>query len=394
MSFQYKEVIFYMDNGIERWRMLFASFQRLEWIDITIAIAIFLIFLVFRKLFTIYIFKFILTLTRKTPTEVFTNVLLSFEKPLRLFWIVLGTYLAMLYLPFNITTTEFVQHIYRTFIIMILGWGLYNYMSAQSAFFFRFARKVELDEDSMLVPFLSKILRFSVIALTIVVIAGEWGYSISGFVAGLGLGGLAFALAAQDTIGNFFGGIIIITEKPFSKGDWIKTPSVEGTVEDITFRSTQIRTFEDSIVTVPNSTLSNEPITNWSKMSKRQITFKVGVTYSTPQRKLERCVRKIEILLREHEDVNQDLIMVRFSDFNNSSLDIFVYFFTKTTAWTEWYRVKEDINFKIMSILEEEEVEIAFPSRSLYVEKDRQSVFEDLIEEEKMDVRQEEKSSK
>jgi MscS family membrane protein len=86
--------------------------------------------------------------------------------------------------------------------------------------------------------------------------------------------------------------------------------------------------------------------------------------------------------------------MVRFSDFNNSSLDIFVYFFTKTTAWTEWYRVKEDINFKIMSILEEEEVEIAFPSRSLYVEKDQQSVFEDLIEEEKMDVRQEEKSSK
>ncbi|ERN52948.1 mechanosensitive ion channel family protein [Alkalihalophilus marmarensis] len=371
-----------MDNSMERWRMLIASFQRLEWIDISIAFGIFLIFLVFRKLFTKYVFKFIVSLTRRTPTHVFTDVLLSFEKPLRLFWIVLGTYLALLYLPFNITTTEFVQHIYRSFIIMLLGWGLHNYMSAHSAFFFRFAKRVELDEDSMLVPFLSKILRFSVIALTIVVIAGEWGYSISGFIAGLGLGGLAFALAAQDTIGNFFGGIIIITEKPFSKGDWIKTPSVEGTVEDITFRSTQIRTFADSIVTVPNSTLANEPITNWSQMTKRQITFKVGVTYSTPRHKLERCVHRIDTLLREHEEVNQDLIMVRFSDFNNSSLDIFVYFFTNTTAWTEWYRIKEDINFKIMNILEEEGVEIAFPSRSLYVEKDHQDVMQEMLKDE------------
>ncbi len=380
---------------MERWQQLVRSFQYLEWIDLSIAFGIFLIFLVFRKLFTTYIFKFVLSLTKRTPTEVFTNVLLSFEKPLRLFWVILGTYLALLYLPFNITTTQFVQHIYRSFIIVLLGWGLYNYMSAQSAFFFRFARKVELDEDSMLVPFLSKVLRFSVIALTIVVIAGEWGYSISGFVAGLGLGGLAFALAAQDTIGNFFGGIIIITEKPFSKGDWIKTPSVEGVVEDITFRSTQIRTFEDSIVTVPNSTLSNEPITNWSKMSKRRIMFNIGVTYSTPKEKIEGCARKIEALLREHEEINQELIMVRFSDFNSSSLDIFVYFFTNTTAWTEWYRIKEDINFKIIDILKNEGVDIAFPSRSLYMEKDDNMLAEwkEYEEEQKTIEQQEEKSS-
>lgn len=363
---------------MERWDAFVRSLQRMEWNDYAIAFAIFLVFLLFRKLFTRYIFKMVVKMSRKTPTEVFTNVLLAFEAPLRLFWVVLGTYLALLYLPFNWTTVEFVQHLYRSIIIILIGWGLYNYTSTQSMVFVRMARKVDIDEDSMLVPFLSKILRFAVVALVVVVVAGEWGYSISGFVAGLGLGGLAFALAAQDTIGNFFGGVIIITEKPFSKGDWIKTPSVEGTVEDITFRSTQIRTFEDSVIVVPNSTLANEPITNWSQMNKRRITFSLGVRYSTSKEKLERCVRSIEALLRSHEEVDQNVIMVRFSEFNDSSLDIFIYFFTKTTVWAEWYRIKENINFEIMNILEEEGVEVAFPSRTVYLEKEeRQFNLED-----------------
>lgn len=356
---------------MERWDVFVRSLNRLEWTDIWIAISIFIVFLLFRKLFTRYIFKMVVATLRRTPTEVFTNVLLSFEKPLRTFWVVIGTYLALVYLPFPITTIEFVEHLYRSIIIILIGWGLYNYTTAHSLAFIRFARKIDIDEDSMLVPFLSKVLRFAVIALIIVVVASEWGYDISAFVAGLGLGGLAFALAAQDTIGNFFGGIIIITEKPFSKGDWIETPSVEGVVEDITFRSTQIRTFSDSIVTVPNSTLSNEPITNWSQMQKRRISFSLGVAYSTPSKKLEACARKIESLLRSHEEVDQNLIMVRFDKFNDSSLDIFIYFFTKTTAWTEWFRVKEGINLAILNILEEEGVAVAFPSRSIYLENDK-----------------------
>ncbi|ARK31194.1 mechanosensitive ion channel family protein [Halalkalibacter krulwichiae] len=358
-----------------KWDAFLLSLGRIEWNHIGVAIAIFSVFLLFRKIFTRYIFKIVLATLRKTPTALFTNILLSFERPLRVFWIVLGTYLALMYLPFHFTTIDFVEHLYRSIIIILLGWGLYNYTSEHSMALFRLARNMEIDEDSMLIPFISKILRFAVIALTIVVIASEWGYEISGFIAGLGLGGLAFALAAQDTIGNFFGGIIIITEKPFSKGDWIQTPSVEGTVEDISFRSTQIRTFADSVVTIPNSTLANEPITNWSEMGKRRVTFSIGLTYSTPREKLERCARRIEEVLRHHEEVDQDLIMVRFDSFNNSSLDIFVYFFTKTIAWTEWFRVKENINFQIMKILEDENVSIAFPSRSIYVENSNQNDF-------------------
>ncbi|MFC0558792.1 mechanosensitive ion channel family protein [Halalkalibacter alkalisediminis] len=371
-----------MELNTWKWDAFVHSLNRLEWTHIGIAIAIFSVFLLFRKIFTRYIFKIILATLRKTPTELFTNILLSFERPLRAFWIVLGTYLALVYLPFHFTTIEFVDHIYRSIIIILIGWGLYNYTSEHSMAFFRFARNSDIGEESMLVPFVSKVLRFAVVALTVVVIASEWGYEISGFIAGLGLGGLAFALAAQDTIGNFFGGIIIITEKPFSKGDWIQTPSVEGTVQDISFRSTQIRTFADSIVTIPNSTLANEPITNWSEMGKRRVSFTIGLTYSTPQEKVESCARRIEEVLRGHEEVDQELIMVRFNEFNNSSLDIYIYFFTKTIAWTEWFRIKEHVNFEIMKILEEENVSIAFPSRSIYMEKLEGKEKDDLLVQE------------
>jgi MscS family membrane protein len=370
-------ILMEIDNW--KWDAFVHSLNRLEWTDIGIAIAIFSVFLLFRKLFTKYIFKLILMMLKKTPTEFFSNLLISFEKPIRALWIVIGTYLALVYLPFHFTTIEFVEHLYRSIIIMIIGWGLFNYTSEYSMAIIKLARNIDLDEQSMFVPFVSKILRFAVIALVIVVVASEWGYEISGFIAGLGLGGLAFALAAQDTIGNFFGGVIIITEKPFSKGDWIQTPSVEGTVQDISFRSTQIRTFSDSIVTIPNSTLANEPITNWSEMGKRRIAFTVGVTYSTPKEKLQTCARRIESFLRSHDEIDQDLIMVRFNEFSSSSLDIYIYFFTKTIVWVEWFRIKEEINFEILKILDEENVSVAFPSRSIYMEKNRQENIEELM---------------
>ncbi|NEU29541.1 mechanosensitive ion channel family protein [bacterium LRH843] len=350
-----------------RWNEFVRSVAQIEWGDACTALAIFVVFLLFRKIFTKYIFKMIVAMSKKTPTKVFTNVLFAFERPLHIFWIVLGTYMALMYLPFNITTIEFVKHMYRSIIIMLIGWGLYNYTSVRSMTFNHLTRNFDIDENNMLLPFLSKILRFTVVALMIVVIASEWGYSISGFVAGLGLGGLAFALAAQETLANFFGGIVIITEKPFAKGDWIETPTVEGTVEDITFRSSKIRTFANAVVTVPNSTLSKEPITNWTKMKKRRITFSLGVAYGTPKKKLDSCVRRIETLLRTNNDIHQELIMVRFNEFSHSGMDIYLYFFTKTTVWTEWFRVKEEINFAILQILEDEGVSVALPARDLYI---------------------------
>lgn len=350
-----------------QWERFIFSFQQFNWIDLGIALLIFLVFLGFRKLFTKYIYKLVLSLASKLPVETVSKVLLAFEKPLRWFWVIIGTYLALEYLPFTITTTSFVQQIYKSFIVSLVGWGLFNYFTDQSRPFEKLVSRTKLDADSMLIPFLARIIRVLIVLLTAVTILGIWEIQIGAFVAGLGVAGLAFSLAAQDTVANFFGGVVIITEKPFSKGDWIKTPSVEGTVEDITFRSTQIRTFEDSVVTVPNSKLSNEAIINWSKMGKRQVSFELALSYKTPNDKLKSAISEIEQMLRDHQGVHPDVVMVKFREFKDYSLGIFVYYFTKTTVWAEYLTVKQDTNLQILDILARHGVEIAIPSQQLYL---------------------------
>lgn len=336
------------------------------WIDIGIALAIFVAFLILRKLFTKYVFKIIVSISKKSNLS--QVVVHAFEKPLRTFFILVGLYVSLEYLglpdEYEIITTAF-----RTIGILLIGWALYNLTDALSWFFNRLEGQMDMKFDAILIPFLSKLLRFIVIALIATVMLQDWGYNVSGFVAGLGLGGLAFALAAQDTLKNFFGGIFILVDKPFTAGDWIETPSVEGVVEDINFRSTQIRTFSQSLAFVPNSILANQTITNWSRMGRRRVTFNLGVTYSTSRQKLETCVQRIRHMLQNHPEVDQETLFVNFSEFNDSSLDIFIYFFTKSTIWGEWLEVREECNLKMMQILEEEGVSIAFPSRSLYVEQ-------------------------
>ena len=338
------------------------------WIQVSIALGIFLIFLIMRKIFAKYIFNLFLKLSRKSSTEFFTHLFLAFERPVRMLFVIIGLYLSVRYVSFLDHHNGLFEQIMRSSLIFLAAWGLYNLSSASSLFFHTVNDKYNLKIDQLLIPFLSKTIRFLIVAMTFSVIAGEFNYDVNGFITGLGLGGLAFALAAKETIENFFGGIVIITEKPFSIGEWIKTPSVEGVVEDITFRSTKIRTFAQALVTVPNARLANENITNWSKMGKRQITFHIGVTYDTPSERLETCIDRIEKMLRNHEDIHPETIFVSFDEFNHSSLDIFLYFFTNTTTWGDFLNVKQDVNFKIMRILEEEHVSFAFPTQTLHVE--------------------------
>ncbi|PRO64784.1 mechanosensitive ion channel family protein [Alkalicoccus urumqiensis] len=341
------------------------------WQQILTAIGIFLLFLLFRKLFTTYIFKAILFFSRKVSVDTLTNVLLAFERPMRSFLVFIGLFVAFVYVPFDDTYEALFVRIFRTILIFHIFWGLFNLSASSSSVFTQIGRRFNVEFDQILLPFLSKLIRFAIVVMGLSIIASEWEYNVQGFVAGLGLGGLAFALAAQQTLGNFFGGVVIITEKPFTLGDWIKTPSVEGFVEDISFRSTSVRTFEDSLVVVPNSTLSNEPIENWTKMGKRQISFSLGVEYQTPAPKIRRCVERIEAELRQREDIDDELIIVRFTTFNESSLDLFLYFFTRPTGWVDHLNIKQEINYAVLDILESEGVSVAFPTQKLYIHDEK-----------------------
>lgn len=348
-------------------------------IDAGIAVGILLLFLLFRKIFAKYVFSLLLKLSRKAPTEFLSHIFLSFEKPIQWLFIIIGIYVAVDFFPYLNESNLLFRKIMQASIIFLISWGLYNLSSTSSLLLTKMNHKLNMEIDEILIPFLSKALRVIVVAIGFSIIAGVFGYEVSGLVAGLGLGGLAFSLAAKDALANLFGGIVIITEKPFSIGDWIMTPSVEGTVEEITFRSTRVRTFAQALVTVPNATLANENITNWSQMGKRQITFQLRVTHDTPKENLKNVVTSIEELLKNHPGVHQETIFVKFDQYVENGLGIFLYFFTNTTNWGEFLNIKEEINFAILEILERENVYIAIPSRKLYLDSQAETIKKESL---------------
>lgn len=331
-------------------------------------IIIFGICLAFKNLFTQYIFRFLLDISNKVKTNPTNDFCLTaFRNPVKNFILLLGAYFALkYYLP--AAYDYILNKLFSSGTIILFAKALYQligiYMENEEEIYGLLNREI----DKILIPFLSKILRFLVCALAFVSIASEWGYDVNGFVAGLGLGGLAFALAAKDMLANIFSGVVIIMDKPFNIGDWIKSGEVEGTVVDINFRSTKIRRFDQALVNVPNSNLVNGSIVNFTKRPMRQITFHLGITYDTPASKVKTCMEKIEQYLREHEGVDDATIFVKLDKLGDSALEVFLYFFTKTIVWAEYLTIKQDVNFKILEIVEEEGVSLAFPSTSVYMQ--------------------------
>jgi len=224
--------------------------------------------------------------------------------------------------------------------------------------------------DDQLAPLLIKSLRIFVIILCVLFILEAFGQSITSLLAGLGIGGLAFALAAQDTVSNLFGSFTIFTDKPFHIGDWVRIGDAEGTVEEVGFRSTRIRRFDQAQVTVPNSQFIKNDVINFSAMKKRRIKFNLGVTYGTSPEQMTKVVEGIKQMIKEDYRFDHTFSMVHFTEFGDFSLSIFIYCFTKTTVWGEFLSVREEFNLKIMQLLEELEVEIAFPSQMIYFDKD------------------------
>ena len=206
--------------------------------------------------------------------------------------------------------------------------------------------------------------------MTIIVVAilEEWDFEVGTFITGLGIGGLAFALAAKDTLANAFGGAVLITEKPFTIGDWIVVDGVEGTVEDISFRSTKIRKFNKSVVTVPNSTVALSNIINYSKRDIRRVSYELKIKIDSPIESVKSVIKDIEEMLVKHTGIDNETIFVRFNKFGESSLNIFMYYFTNTSIWGEYLILTEDTNFKILEILAKNKVELAVPMQVIKVE--------------------------
>lgn len=333
-----------------------------------LALSVVIFALLFRKLLTRGITAILRRLTGAKKEGLVFVVLRALEKPLEAFLLVFALYFGLHFLPLPKAFMEKTVALWRMVVIVFCAWGLYEFTGHYAAHFSEAKNKIADSIDSILVTFLAKLARGIIVLLAFVIIVSELGYDINGFIAGLGLGGLTLALAAQNTAANIFGGIVLVTDKPFSIGDWIQTPSVEGVVEDIGFRSTRIRTHADALVTVPNATLSGEAVTNWTLMGRRRVSFSLKLAYSAPQAKLKEGAAQIRKMLQEHPAVHGDTIFVGFDSFGDNSLDFLVYYFTKTTSWADYLKAKEDVNYKIMGVLEKEKIAMALPGKKMFME--------------------------
>jgi len=261
-----------------------------------------------------------------------------------------------------------VDRVGRVLTLTISAWFLWRLIDGLAAYLRARAAQTESSLDDQLVPFVSKTLKIFTVITAVLVVAQNLGYSISGLIASLGIGGIAVAMAARDTIANVFGSIMILVDRPFSIGDWIKTADFQGVVEEIGFRSTRIRTFEQTLVNVPNSLLANMVVDNVDARSKRRIKMRIGLTYSTTPEKMQQAIDGIEAILNQHPGVDQQFKMVKFDDFADSSLSIFLYYFSASKDWATYLQVRQEVNMQIMQLLESLDLDFAFPSRSIYLE--------------------------
>ncbi|MCS7487037.1 mechanosensitive ion channel protein MscS [Marinomonas sp. BSi20414] len=256
-------------------------------------------------------------------------------------------------------------------VIVILSWFILRCISECEKTLTN-SQKIKTPVDYTTASAISKLLRASVVITSALVILQTLGYSISGVLAFGGIGGIAVGFAAKDLLANFFGGLMVYLDRPFAIGDWIRSPdqNIEGTVEHIGWRQTRIRTFEKRPLYVPNATFSTISVENPSRMTHRRINETIGVRYSDFGL-LPTILADIKNMVANHEDLDTDqTYMVNFNQFGPSSLDFFIYAYTKTVDWRTYHNVKQDVLFQAMQIIEAHGAEVAFPTHTLHMAKD------------------------
>lgn len=254
-------------------------------------------------------------------------------------------------------------------VIMIIVWFLTRFIQRAEEKIIEKKKHEQEPIDETTADAIAKLLRVSVVITGGLVILQTLGYSISGVLAFGGIGGIAIGFAARDLLANFFGGLTIYMDRPFDVGDWIRSPDreIEGSVEKIGWRLTTIRTFDKRPLYVPNATFTNVSVENPSRMTNRRIKETIGIRYDDAK-KMRDIIADVKKMLEQHEDIdNKQTLIVNFDEFAASSLNFFIYTFTKTTNWIEFHKVKQDVMLKIIDVIDAHDAECAFPTTTMHI---------------------------
>lgn len=333
------------------------------------ALGVILIAFVFRGLFSAVIIHRVRNATEKTETQLDDKLLDALYGPIKLIPVIIGVYIAVNILGLRgedaaISGDSLVQ----TLVILALFWALHNAVDPVAHLFKPLRRAL----NPVMIDWLSKALKILFVVIGVAAALSAWGIPVAPVIGGLGLLGVAVGLGAQDLFKNLIAGILILTEKRFVPGEWVKVDGVvEGTVEQINFRSTLIRRFDKGPVYVPNAFLSDRAVTNFSRMTHRRISWVIGVEYKTTTDQLAYIRDEVLDWVLNHPEFAKPPEVSTFmhvDKFGPSSIDFFLYCFTTTTNWGEWLRIKEELAFAIKRIVEEAGTGFAFPSTTIYMD--------------------------
>ena len=296
-----------------------------------------------------------------------------FYLPLRTIFTFVGIYIALNIIKNATSISPEIQSILdkgiKILLIIFVAKAFGEGLDEKNKVFVKIRNKSNREIDKSTMKAILRITKIAIYVLAGFMVISELGYNISGFITGLGLSSVVITLAAQDTAKSLIGGLAIFLDKPFKVGDYIKVDQYEGTVEEIRFRTTSIRTLENTVLHVANSEMSVSAIINYSEMEKRRYYSKLVLEFGTSLKKVESVKNKINSMLIQMDEIEKETIMINFQEISDNGMDLVVVAYINRTNYAEYLDIKEEINYRIMEILENERVEMAYNTQTMYLKR-------------------------
>ena len=328
--------------------------------DIQIAIAVIIIFFLLRSVFAKIILKIVYKV-RKDKSDVKSD---GMYKTLKTFFVLLGFYLAIRILPVNSQVMVIANDVFKIIVMIFITKCITSAITPKSIIF---KSLTNYSSNKMVNNFICKIARAVIWVIAIFIILYVNKINLNGLAAGLGIGSAVIALAAQDLVKSLLSGMAILTDKPYNIGDWIEIGTFAGTVTDITFRSTRIRTTNNSIINIPNANIATEYVTNWNNLSTRRFDLVLGLSLQTTSEQIRKIVKEIRLVLENNPNVVQDSVEVNFDNITAYSNDIKIFLYVNEVDYIKYLKIKEDLLCELLYLIEKENIDLAYPTQTVYL---------------------------
>lgn len=335
--------------------------------DIQIAIGVLIFFILFRGIFSKILIKIYYKLIKckKNPKDS------SMYKPLNIFFILTGIFGMINILPTSKQILAVLNDIFRIVVIFFVVKAISTLINEDSIIGKKFFKS---SSNKAVNKFICKFIKVILWLIFIIIALNVMGYTedlkvLGSLATGLGIGSAAIALAAQDLVKSMLSGATILTDKPFVIGDWIEVGEYQGTVIDITFRSTRIKALNNAVITIPNSNITSTSVVNWNRLTSRRFDCVLNLSMETSSEKIKKIIKEIKLLLQNNPEVIKETIEVTLDAISSYSSDIKIYFYVREANLSKYIKIKQDILCSLLFLVEKENIDLAYPTQTLYVKR-------------------------